>query len=192
MIINDCFHSNKVWSITEMFLSLSTILLLFSQSAFSGPAEILWEIEIPSEFNSCIWGVDFTYEGGAICVGDIGSEDSEITSLYLLKLQPDGSIQWETTTGWGLAASGQDVLQISGGYVVCGSIFSGTDYNGFVAKFDYFGNVLWCTEIDNINDDVLYDISETANGGFVAAGYTKSTDAGGKDFWLVRIDASKS
>ncbi|MCK5065744.1 MAG: hypothetical protein KAQ97_10695 [Candidatus Fermentibacteraceae bacterium] len=190
MLIKECFLSNRIWSKTEMFLILSTLLLLFSHSAFSGPAEILWEIEIPSEFNSCICGVDFTDDGGAICVGEIGSEDNEITSLFLLKLQPDGAIQWEETTGWGLATSGQDVLQISGGYVVCGSIFSGTDYNGFVAKFDYFGNVLWCREIHNINDDALYDISETADGGFVAAGYTKSTGAGGKDFWLVRVDAS--
>ncbi len=173
-----------------MFPILSAVLFLFSFSSLSSPAQILWETEIPSEFNSCIWGVDFTDDGGAICVGDFGSEDNEITSLFLLKLKPDGSTQWEKTTGWGLATSGQDVLQISGGYVVCGSIFSGTDYNGFVAKFDYFGNVLWCREINNIYDDVLYDISQTDDGSFVAAGYTESTGAGGKDFWLVRIDTA--
>ena len=190
MLIKECFLSKKLWSKTEMFLILSALLFLFSYSALSGPAQILWEIEIPSEFDSCIWGVDFTDDGGAICVGEIGSEDDEITSLFLLKLKPDGSTQWEKTTGWGLATSGQDVLQISGGYVACGSIFSGTDYDGFVAKFDYFGNVLWCRQINNINDDVLYDILQTADGDLIAAGYTESTGAGGKDFWLVRMDAA--
>ncbi|MCK4671330.1 MAG: hypothetical protein KAT47_02230, partial [Candidatus Aegiribacteria sp.] len=172
-----------------MFLFLSALLFLFSHSALSGPARILWETEIPSEFDSCIWGVDFTDDGGAICVGDIGSQDDEITSLFLIRIMSDGSIPWEKTTGWGLATSGQDVIQVSGGFVVCGSIFSGTVYDGFVAKFDNFGNLLWCRKISNINDDVLYDISQTADGGFIAAGFTESMGAGGKDFWLVRMDS---
>lgn len=189
MLIKECVFSKQLQLKTELFLILSALLFLFSYSALSGPAQILWEKEIRSEFDSCIWGIDFTDDGGAICVGEIGSEDDEITSLLLLKIKPDESIQWKKITGWGLATSGQDVIQVSGGYVVCGSIFSGTVYNGFVAKFNYFGNVLWCREINNINDDVLYDISETSDGGFIAAGYTESTGAGGKDFWLVRLDA---
>ena len=189
MLIKKYIFSKQLRPKTEMVMIFSFLLFLFSHSALSGPARILWEMEIPSEFDSCIWGVDITDDGGAICVGEIGSMDDEITSLFLLRINPDGSIPWEKTTGWGLATSGQDVIQVSGGFVVCGSIFSGTVYDGFVAKFDNFGNVLWCREIKNINDDVLYDISQTADGGFIAAGYTESTGAGGKDFWLVRIDA---
>ncbi len=189
MFIKECIFSKQIRLKTEMFLVLSSLLLLFSHSALSGPARILWEKEIPSVFDSRIWGVDITDDGGAICVGEIGTQDDEISSLFLVRINPDGSIPWERATGWGLATSGQDVIQVSGGFVVCGSIFSGTVNNGFVAKFDSFGNVLWCREINNINDDVLFDISETSDGGFVAAGYTESTGAGGKDFWLIRMDS---
>jgi len=154
----------------------------------AGPPEILWETEIPSLFDSRAWGIDFTDDGGAVVVGEACTEDPDIGSLLLAKLTPQGGIQWQRTTGWGLFTSGQDVLQVPGGYIVCGDVTTEAGADGFVARFDYFGQEVWRLIIEKPDDDALFDLAEVPGGLYAAAGYTESTGAGGTDFWLVLID----
>lgn len=165
------------------------LLIVLHSAAMSGPPEILWENDYTTGFDCRFWGVDCTDDGGAVCVGETSSEDEEIYSLMLVKFTPQGLLQWDTITGWGLSSSGQDVLQVPGGYIVCGSIYSGEGYDGFVAKFDYFGEILWCSRFENPADDVLYDVAFAGDSAYVAAGYTESIGAGLKDAWLVKIDS---
>ena len=164
------------------------LLILIPLHAFAGAPSVNWESDIPSDFDSRIWGIDFTDDGGAIAVGETGTVDDGLESLLIIKLTPQGELQWQKAAGWNLSTAGQDVLQIEGGYLVCGNTFSGTDLDGFIAKYDYFGNELWCTLLENVEDEVLFDIAETGDGRYIAAGYTESTGAGGKDFWLVLVD----
>ena len=185
------FPSVKAYSITRIPLLLLMLTFLFTVlPVHSGPPEILWERTLSSEFDCRFWGVDCTDDGGAVCVGESATEDNEITSLLLTKYTHLGFVQWEKVTGWSLATAGQDVLQVPGGYIVCGSVFSGTDYDGFLAKFNYFGDIVWYSRIENPNDDILYDIALAGDSCYIAAGYTKSMGAGEKDAWLVLVDFS--
>lgn len=181
------FLSDHTRHVHDTPLIILTILLSVS-SARSDPPEIIWERCLTTGYDCRFWGIDCTDDGGAVCVGEVASGDEEITSLLLAKYTPQGLIQWQTVTGWGLATTGQDVLNVHGGYIVCGSIFSGTDYDGFLAKFDYFGNIVWCNCFENQSDDVLYDVTHVGDSCYVAAGYTESTGAGRKDAWLVLVD----
>ncbi len=167
---------------------LTLNILLSASTAHSGPPEIIWEKNLTTGFDCRFWGVDCTDDGGAVCVGESVFGDEETTSLLLTKYTPQGLVQWQTVTGWGIATTGQDVLQVPGGYIVCGSIFSGTDCDGFLAKFDYFGDIIWCKRFENLSDDLLYDVALAGDSCYVAAGYTESTGTGGKDAWLVLVD----
>jgi len=141
-------------------------------------------------FDCRFCGVDCTDDGGAVCTGESAFGDEETTSLLLTKYTPQGIVQWQTVTGWGLATTGQDVLNVPGGYVVCGSIFSGNNFDGFLAKFDYSGNIVWCNHLENLGNDVLFDVTLSGDSCYVASGYTESTGAGGKDAWLILVDSS--
>ncbi|NOQ22805.1 MAG: hypothetical protein GQ565_09205 [Candidatus Aegiribacteria sp.] len=173
---------------TPLLILTLTILLSISSIINSDPPEIIWERNLTTGFDCRFWGVDCTDDDGAVCVGETASEDAEITSLILTKYTPHGLTQWEIITGWGLATTGQDVLSVQDGYIVCGSIFSGTDYDGFLAKFDYSGNIVWCNRLENPGNDVLYDVALAGDSCYVAAGYTESTGAGRKDAWIVYVD----
>ncbi|GEM_PF-2928319 len=164
-------------------------ILLVTVSVYAGAPQVIWETTIPSEYDSRIWGIDFTDDGGAIAVGEAGTADEELESLLIMKLTPQGELQWQTETGWDLSTVGQDVLQVQGGYLVCGSTFSNSELDGFIAKFDYFGNEIWCNRLAHVDNDVLFDIAEATGGMYIAAGYTESTGAGGKDFWLVLVNS---
>lgn len=47
---------------------------------------------------------------------------------------------------------------------------------------------LWNRTYGGTGDDMAYAVVETSDGGFALAGYTNSSGAGGKDFWLVKTD----
>ncbi len=185
MLSSDHTHSGN--GIPLLVLTL-TIVLSISSIVSAGPPEIIWERNLTTGFNSRFWAVDCTDDGGAVCAGEVASEEEDMISLLLVKYTSQGLVQWQTITGWGLATSGQDVLNVPGGYLVCGSIFSGTDYDGFLAKFDYSGNIVWCNQLENPCNDLLYDVAPAGDSCYVAAGYTESTGAGKKDAWLILID----
>lgn len=164
------------------------LFLFLPATILAGAPGILWEVEHPSTFDSRLWGVDFTDDGGAIAVGECGTADPDLESLLLLKLTPQGSVQWTATTGWGSSTSGQDVIQVPGGYIVCGTVTTPSGTDGFLARFDYFGTEVWSLCIEKPDDESLFDLAEVPGDLYVAAGYTESTGAGGKDFWLVMVD----
>lgn len=59
-------------------------------------------------------------------------------------------------------------------------------------KLDTIGNEAWVRSFNGSMDDNLFAAQQTSDGGYVAAGYTKSSGAGGYDVWVVKVDANGS
>jgi len=78
-----------------------------------------------------------------------------------------------------------------GGCIVIGNTHSfgagGKDF--WVLKLDSRGNIVWQKTYGGVNDEEGYDVIQTADGGYVALGYTKSFGSGGSDIWLLRLDS---
>src|SRR5690606_27234208 len=74
----------------------------------------------------------------------------------------------------------------------------GVKYNWIVKIDGVSGNVLWDKAYGGSDSDVLRDIIQTLDGGFLAGGYSKSNISGDKtensqgdfDFWILKLDAS--
>ena len=185
------FQSEPEKDSSAVFFSrylFSLTILIIASPVLSGPPEIIWERTFTTGLDCRFWGVDATDDGGAVCTGETASD--EITSLLLAKYTPQGTLQWKVIEGRSPGTSGQDVLQVPGGYIVCGKITSGSNFDGFAAMFDYFGNILWFNRLENPDDEVLYDIARAGDSCYVAAGYTESTGAGKKDALLVLFDTN--
>ncbi len=118
-------------------------------------------------------------------------------------------IEWQNTVG----GSGNDILysiaQTSDGGYICGgesiSNISGDktensqgvkDY--WVIKLDGSGNIQWQNTIGGSSNDVLYAISQTADGGYICGGSSYSNISGDKtengqgadDYWILKLDST--
>jgi len=72
------------------------------------------------------------------------------------------------------------------------------NYDMWIVRTDSSGNRLWDHSFGGTNEDVLYSVRQTSDGGFILGGYTlsgangnkASANAGGYDFFVVRTDAN--
>jgi uncharacterized delta-60 repeat protein len=112
--------------------------------------------------------------------------------FYVVKLDSGGNVQWTKTIGGSNDDFAPSIMQSSdGGYAVAGYTYSfgaGT-YDFYVVKLDSGGNVQWTKTIGGSNDDFAYSITQSSDGGYAVAGYTQSFGAGGRDFYVVKLDS---
>ena len=122
------------------------------------------------------------------------------------------TIQWQTNlmgTGWDECHA---IIQTAdGGYAATGGTnsadgnFTGSkgDQDGWVAKLDASGTVIWTKNLGGSSQDRLYCIAQSTDGGLIAAGYTKSNDGDVSgnhanqygpyfedDCWIVKLDVN--
>lgn len=100
---------------------------------------------------------------------------------------------WTRTYGGGNIDITHDVRVASdGGFILTGYTRSsgagGRDL--WLIKTDPAGAVDWDQTFGGGDDDEGHAICQSADGGFLAAGYTSSFGAGGTDVWLVKTDAA--
>jgi hypothetical protein len=139
--------------------------------------------------------VQQTVDGGYIVAGTtylLGMSDYDI---YLVKTNSQGDTQWTRTYGgtdWDVIYSIQQTLD--GEYVMAGFTRSvGAGYADFyVMKVNNQGDTLWTGTYGGIEEDWAASIQQTADGGYVVAGWTYSFGAGDADIYLVKLGAESS
>lgn len=168
-------------------------------------------------------GIDFltclqqTSDGGYLLGGEsrtdpnpeITAANSLLFNMWVIKLDANGTRQWDRTFG----GSGYDgvarVQQTAdGGYLVGGSSTSGisadktqpsqgsTDY--WVLKLTASGVKQWDKTLGGSGGDGLTALQQTADGGYLLGGTSQSglggdktqTSQGNNDFWLVKLDGN--
>lgn len=71
------------------------------------------------------------------------------------------------------------------------TLLSGMGFQGLLTKTDNDGNILWSYSYGTTNSDGFFSVANTADGGYVATGYTyASNDPGTPRLILVRVNAS--
>lgn len=91
-------------------------------------------------------------------------------------------------------------ISADGGYILAASTYYNEEgvnvgqSDGWVAKLDIDGNIVWQNNIGGSIDDRFTSIKATSDGGYILAGYTLSTDGdvsenqGAYDYWVVKIN----
>ena len=124
------------------------------------------------------------------------------TNVYFLTGQ---NILWSKNYG----GSGDDEVRAiqqtsDGGYIVAGySKSTDGDVSGnhgdsdfWILRLDADGDTLWTKCYGGSASDMVEDMQQTTDGGFVLAGQSSSTDGdvwgnhGDDDFWILRLDAA--
>jgi len=152
-----------------------------------------------------------TTDGGYIIAGISNSNNFDVTENYagydfwIVKLNSNGTIDWQKSYGGGGEDWANSVQQtVDGGYIVAGYSNSNngtvtgnhgdTDY--WVIKLDNNGIVEWQKSLGGSNTDKANAIQQTADGGYIIAGESKSNNGdvsgnhGGTDCWIVKLNGN--
>jgi uncharacterized repeat protein (TIGR01451 family) len=150
-----------------------------------------------------------TTDGGYIVAGRTGSNNGDVSGnnggydMWLIKLDPQGNIQWQNCLG-GTSADYADAVQqtTDGGYIVAGYTTSNNgDVSGnhggadmWIVKLDPQGNMQWQKCLGGTGAEAANSIQQTADGGYIVAGSAGSNTGdvlgnnGYIDMWVVKID----
>jgi parallel beta-helix repeat protein len=145
------------------------------------------------------YSVQQTTDGGYIFAGSsyiFVVETGYFLEAWLVKTDAGGNKQWDRTFGTGnpldslWATSVQQTAD--GGYIFVGGIHDFivgplVDDDAWLVKTDAGGNKQWDRTfgVDDFQDYAL-SVQQTADGGYIFAGYTDSYGAGNYDAWLVK------
>lgn len=158
-----------------------------------------------------------TFDGGYAIFGYSKSSDRDVTSnagdrdFWLVKLDASGTISWQKSYGYLGVDVGVTLLQTDDkGFLIAGELdvtssggqgntkiankHAGGDY--WAIKTDENGNKQWSKYYGGNFTDTPRGIAKTADGGFIIAGRSDSSDVdisnnkGTYDFWVIRISAT--
>jgi len=133
-----------------------------------------------------------TEDGGFIVTGQTFSFGSGNSDVYLIKTDASGMVLWSHTYGGGDLDYGHSVQQTTdGGYITAGATYSfgRISSDGYLVKTDSIGNLKWSRAYGGDDTDYGYSVQQTAEGGYVVAGYGDFTSAGGRNVTLTKLDS---
>jgi hypothetical protein len=139
--------------------------------------------------------VSLTADGGYIVTGYTDGTSLGMDDIYLVRLNSSGDTLWTKVYGGTNKEYGRCVIQTAdGGFAVCGETQSYGMFKNdvFLLKTDSSGTLLWAKTYGGNDEDYGYSLKQTADGGYIIAGKTKSfgNAAGYEDIYIIKTDAS--
>ena len=164
----------------------------------AGEADV-WLIKTDSdgneEWNKTFGGATYDYgysvrqttDGGYVIAGSTNGRND----IWLIKTDSNGTEDWTSVFGGLSKDEGYSVQQTAdGGYIVTGYTSSyGTAGSAdvWLIKTDSGGNEEWNMTPGGAGDDRGCIVQQTADDGYIVAGYTNSFGAGSDDVWLIKL-----
>jgi hypothetical protein len=162
----------------------------------------------------------YAHEGGYVMTGKTGSVDGDIShnngmfDVWVVKVDWEGEILWERTFGGSSNDWGNSIAPTAdGGYIVGGGGASSHDGNvycpdavasewstAWVIKLDGEGQIEWQNCYGGTESDIVADIIQTQDSGFIFLGAISSGDGdvdcfhgtpgdgSTNDMWVVKLD----
>ncbi|MGN6567736.1 MAG: T9SS type A sorting domain-containing protein [Flavipsychrobacter sp.] len=178
----------------------------------SKAGSLQWQKSYGGEDYDYASSVKQTKDGGYVVAGFASSNYGDVKisygdgDMWLLKLNDTGAISWQKSYGGSATDYATSVQQtLDGGYALAGYTASADSdvthhYSGGTFGYDYWflklndtGAISWQKDLGGTDDDIAYAMQQTADTGFILAGYTLSNDSdvtgyhGNSDCWLVKL-----
>lgn len=150
-----------------------------------------WQKVIGSSGTDRISAIQQTTDQGYIMAGHYEPNLAGVSDLWVIKMNNDGDIEWQYSFGGAGHEWAESVLEKpDGGYIVCGNTNSAGngDYDFWISKLTHDGTVEWQKTYGGIAADEAKSLQLTADGGYIAAGYTISYGAGSNDIWVIKLN----
>lgn len=134
-------------------------------------------------------------DGGYIVTGSTKSYGVGNERLWLLKVSPDGTKEWDKTFGGFVSSSGDGGWSVDntddGGYIITGYTrsFGAGGKDLWLIKTDASGRKSWERTFGGPRDDTGFSVQQAGDGGYIVAGQTGSYSSAGNGLWLVKTDS---
>ncbi len=116
------------------------------------------------------------------------------TDTWVLVTDSKGNEIWGKTYEDSYISGANQIIETSdGNYMLAGFVQKkkrDRNLNGYLMKISKQGKPLWQKRFGGDFEDVLTDVVETADGGFVAVGYSFSNPDEEKSFWVISVEKS--
>mgnify|MGYP001177481879 CR=1 FL=1 len=199
-------YSAKKYSISKYSI---IPLLVFIQLFVYGQQSpvIAWDKTFGGSETDDPSSIQQTIDGGYIIVGSTRSSDGDVSNGYngggdcwVVKLDQSGNKVWDKTLGGELSDQANSIQQTSdGGYIIAGTkeYQNGLnpDFDAWGIKLDANGSTVWEKTFGGSKWDYFLSIHQADDGGYIAAGYTHSSDGdisagtnSNGDCWIVKLD----
>jgi hypothetical protein len=137
--------------------------------------------------------VQVTSDGGYVITGYSESFGSGGMDVYTVRTDSLGDTLWTRSYGGPADDYGLSVDVTSGdGFIIAGysqSFGSGSN-DIYLIITNASGDPLWTRTYGDTTNDVGLFVQEVSQGGFIVAGYTTSSSAGGTDAYLIRTNST--
>jgi hypothetical protein len=186
------------------------------QSYGQNPLVKQWDARFGGSDNDYFHSLQQTADGGYILGGfsysGISGDKTQASQgdadYWIVKTDAGGVKQWDARFGGSNYDFFSSLKQtVDGGYILGGYSGSGnsgdktqasqggTDY--WIVKTDTGGVKQWDARFGGSDDDGLWSLQQTADGGYILGGYSESgisgdktqASQGGYDYWIVKTDA---
>ena len=191
---------------------LAAFLLPKSSPAQQTPPAIEWQKSLGGSGLDNAYSITQTSDGGYIVAGSSTSSDGDVrghrglVDAWIVKLTSAGAIQWQKPLGGSDHDYAYSIQQTSnGGYIIAGMSYS-TDgdvsgNHGFsdcwIMQLTSAGGIEWQKSLGGSGSEEATSIQQTSDGGYIAAGWSQSTDGdvsgnhgstdSSDDYWIVKL-----
>ncbi|OQY27515.1 MAG: hypothetical protein B6244_10400 [Candidatus Cloacimonetes bacterium 4572_55] len=130
-----------------------------------------------------------TEDGGYIAAGYTSSQGAGGNDIWLLKLDSDGVMEWETLYG----GPGRDRAYFlnktnDNNYILTGEFDVNGEGDLIVMKVDPMGNILWQQTYDKAADDEGHYIEQTTDNGYIVAAWAGYQGNPWTQMWALKLD----
>jgi hypothetical protein len=189
------------------------LLALFILSTIITNAQptLQWQKSLGGTDDEVATAIQPTTDGGYIVAGYSSSNNGDVSGnhggrdYWVVKLNSTGDTLWTKSLGGTDDEVANSIQQTTdGGYIVAGySSSNNGDVTGnhgnddyWVVKLNSTGDTLWTKSLGGTDDEVATSIQQTADGGYIVAGWSVSIDGdvtdthGSGDYWIVKLNSS--
>ncbi len=123
------------------------------------------------------YSIQKTSDNGYLIFGNTYSCCNGNYDIFILKLDAGGHYQWAKTIGstyWDTVYSSYKTSD--GGFILGGytSNYGAVNGDAFIIKLDSDGQISWSKRIGTNNQEYIYNIKQTSDGGYIGVGYISS------------------
>ncbi|UCC79025.1 MAG: T9SS type A sorting domain-containing protein [Candidatus Zixiibacteriota bacterium] len=186
-----------------MFKKIFSLVVVFGIIAIASnlPAQnpnIIWMQIYGDNVHDCVYWVEQVGQGnhsgqpGFILAGYTKSYEQWHNNVLLIKTDSEGNVEWTRTYGGTDNDAGFCVKPTSdSGFVACGFSCSGgrNTADGYIIKTDASGDTIWTRKYGDSGSESFAEVTQTSDGGYVAAGYKEEPGGYYTDIFAVKIDS---
>lgn len=156
--------------------------------------KVIWEQHLGGDRDEFAGGIAGTNDGGALVVGDSESFSKKgYKDILITKLDENGKVVSQHTIGGEKSEIAKSLTRTTdGNFMMVGGreIARSGDFDFFLLKLDQNGQQVWAKNIGEENEDILYGVTPTPDGGIVATGSTRSFGSEQRDLSVMYFDQS--